>query len=110
MQLAFPIKKVVEGEYVVFNFEAQGESIKKINDKLRLEQEELLRYLITKARPQKISKKGKAQEVAEEVRETKKEKPKVKVKTVTAKAKPVKAVKSTKTTKTKKETKKGKKK
>ena len=46
--LAYPIVKQTEGEYFVFNFEAEGEAVKKISEALRLEQEAILRYLIIK--------------------------------------------------------------
>ena len=46
--LAYPIAKQTEGEYLVFNFEAEGRAISEIDQKLRLEQENVLRYLIVK--------------------------------------------------------------
>ena len=56
-QLAYPIKKQTEAEYFLFNFEAPGESVRTISESLRLEQEAVLRYLITKIKERK-SKKG----------------------------------------------------
>lgn len=47
--LAHQISKQNEGEYFVFNFEAPTDAVAKISDKLRLEQEALLRYLIIKS-------------------------------------------------------------
>ena len=49
-KLAYPIKRKTEGEYFVINFEANGDFIKPISDKLRLEQEDLLRYLIIRTK------------------------------------------------------------
>lgn len=48
-QLAYSIKRNTEAEYYLFNFEAEGTIVKALNDKLRLEQEALLRYLIIKS-------------------------------------------------------------
>lgn len=44
--LAYPIKKQTEAEYFLFNFEAPGESILDITQGLRLEQEQVLRYMM----------------------------------------------------------------
>lgn len=46
--LAYPIAKQTEGEYLVFNFEAEPQVILEISSALRLEQEQVLRYLITR--------------------------------------------------------------
>lgn len=99
--LAHQISKQDEGEYFVFNFEAPGEAVGKISDKLRLEQEALLRYLIIKSqiRPGAESRASSAR-VAQS--------PKVTVKTVVApkkaqsRKKKEKAKTSPKTAKTKK--------
>jgi small subunit ribosomal protein S6 len=48
-QLAYKIKRNTEAEYVLLNFDAEGPAIKSLNDKLRLEQEAVLRYLIIKS-------------------------------------------------------------
>jgi len=61
--LAFPISKQQEGEYFLFNFEAPGEAIGKITQNLRLEQETILRYLITK-----VSKVPKGRKVIKEIK------------------------------------------
>ncbi len=60
--LAYPIKKNTDAHYFVLNFAAEAESIKPISDMLKLEQEELLRYMIVKRRekdlrirPKKVS-------------------------------------------------------
>lgn len=53
--LAYPIAKQTEGEYLVFNFEAEGAAISEIDQKLRLEQENVLRYLIVKQKETKVS-------------------------------------------------------
>ncbi len=70
-QLAYPIKKQTEAEYIVLNFEAEGSNLKSITDKLRLEQEDLLRYMVINAKAFKPSRrKGKG------AKETPKEEPK----------------------------------
>lgn len=51
--LAYPIAKQTEGEYIVFNFEANGEAIAQIAGRLKLSQETILRYLITKVHESK---------------------------------------------------------
>lgn len=99
-KLAYPISKQTDGEYYLFNFEAPTEAIRTINDKLRLEQEAILRYLIIKsqaagvARPMragevgkkavvtvktKVSKKEASKPKKEKVASAKKQKPKKKV-------------------------------
>ncbi|MBI2594229.1 30S ribosomal protein S6, partial [Candidatus Curtissbacteria bacterium] len=74
--LAYPIVKEDEGEYFVFNFEAPPDAVKKISDKLRLEREALLRYLIIKSQVGKREKRVRVQEPTPQP-------PKVTVKTVT---------------------------
>ncbi len=56
-QLAYPIKKQTEGDFTLLNFGVAGSNLKSIYDKLRLEQEDLLRYLLIKTRAIKVSKK-----------------------------------------------------
>ena len=51
--LAYPIAKQTEGEYTVFNFEADGGAIAQIAGRLKLAQEAILRYLITKVQESK---------------------------------------------------------
>lgn len=51
--LAYPIAGQTEGEYVVFNFDAEGAAIAQIAGKLKLAEDEVLRYLITKVRETK---------------------------------------------------------
>lgn len=46
--LAYPIAKQTEGEYLVFNFEAEPKVVFEISSALRLEREAILRYLITR--------------------------------------------------------------
>lgn len=60
-QLAYPIKKFTEGEYFVFNFEAEGEAIFGIDNTLRLEQEAILRHLIITVKAHRPSKKVRVQ-------------------------------------------------
>lgn len=80
--LAYPIKKQTEADYAVFNFNAAGNFIRDITDMLRLEQETLLRYLITVKKTRKLRKKLK--KVEEKIVEKKEEsKPKVTVVTKT---------------------------
>lgn len=50
--LAQLVLKQTEGEYVLFNFQAPGEAVRKIDNLLRLEQETILRYLITRTTTQ----------------------------------------------------------
>lgn len=77
-QLAYPIKKQTEAEYIVLNFEAEGANLKSITDKLRLEQEDLLRYMVVNAKAFKPSRR-KGKKVEEAVKVEKKEAPKVTV-------------------------------
>ena len=56
--LMFPISKQTEGEYMVFNFEAEGDKVAQINSKLHLEQETILRYLIVRQRVSKVKVSG----------------------------------------------------
>lgn len=77
-QLAYPIKKQTEAEYIVLNFEAEGSNLKSITDKLRLEQEDLLRYMVISAKVFKSSKR-KGKKAEEVVKVEKKETPKVTV-------------------------------
>lgn len=57
-QLAYAIKKQTDATYFLLNFEAEAEAIKPVWDKLRLEQEDLLRYLLLK-KENKKPRKGK---------------------------------------------------
>lgn len=77
-QLAYPIKKQTEAEYFVLNFEAQGSNLKSVTDKLRLEQEDLLRYMVISTKAFKPSKR-KGKKVEEVAKVEKKETPKVTV-------------------------------
>lgn len=105
--LAYPIAKQTEAEYFLFNFDAPGSAVLQISNKLRLEQETVLRYLLIKA---KVSKEAKVLRVTkEEEGETVKSKPKVIVTTKPSSVKVKTAVSSKKVKKTIKSTKKGKK-
>jgi len=95
--LSYPLAKQMEAEYTVFNFEAPPDSVKLIVDKLRLEQESILRYLITRAEGIKVSKRAKGAKVSEALQKEEGETPRVTVKTVTAKSR-TSAGKSTKAT------------
>lgn len=46
--LAYPIAKQTEGEYLLFNFEVEPAAVAGITSALRLEQEKILRYLLTR--------------------------------------------------------------
>ena len=77
-ELAYPIKKQKEADYFLFYFDGSGDGLKGIGDKIRLEQEAVLRYLVIKA---------KAKEIAQKQKKAKEEEgrsAKVTVKTVTS--------------------------
>ena len=78
-QLAYPVNKVTEAQYLSWTFDAAGDAVFQLNGRLRLEQEAILRYLITK-----VSKVSEVSKVKEQPPEEQKEKPKV---TVTTKVK-----------------------
>lgn len=70
-KLAYTIKKQTEAEFAVFNFEAEGSAVKPVWDKLRLEQEDLLRFMmlskpVKKPRRQHIKAEVKKVEVVQE--------------------------------------------
>lgn len=107
-QLAYSINKQKDAVYFVLNFELAGEAVKSIWDKLRLEQEDLLRYLLLKKETKKF--KGKKADKVLEVSKVShqiKEKPKVtvavkKASTVKSGMEESKSTKSTGSTKSKK--------
>lgn|SRR3989344_3428286 len=104
-QLAYAIKKQTDATYFLLNFEAEGEAIGPVWDKLRLEQEDLLRYLLIKKENKKPrARKGKRLVEKEQKVEVEKEKPKVTV-AVKKKTDESKVAKDKKATKVKKETK-----
>src|SRR3990167_7056147 len=70
-ELAYPIKKQKEADYFLFSFDAGGEEIKGICDKIRLEQEAVLRYLVIKAKAKEIAQKQKKIAQQEEERSAK---------------------------------------
>ena len=88
-ELAYPIKKQKEADYFLFSFDAEGEGIKGIGDKIRLEQESVLRYLVIVKKAKELAQKQK--QAAQQEEETK---TKVTVKTVTS-SKTVAKVKKT---------------
>lgn len=106
-QLAYPIKKQVDATYFTLDFEMESEGVKPVSDKLRLEQDDLLRHLLIRVE-KKVKKVKKAVEVKEQKEETQKEaseKPKVTVVTkakVSAKVEKKKVVKAKKATRGKK--------
>lgn len=89
--LAYPIAKQTEAEYLLYNFEAEGEAVGKIDSMLRLEREAILRYLIIKQKRRKEVRKVQesSKEIEEEVKGTKS----------TGSTKGAKGIKSTKSTK-----------
>lgn len=91
--LAYPIKKQTDANYYLLNFEASPDVLKSLTDKLRFEQDDLLRYLILKNVEKKSP--SRAKRVVKAV-EVVKEKPKV-----TVAVKKVSRVKSTKVKSTK---------
>ena len=100
-QSEYQIKKQADANYFVLNFDAPGDSVKSFSDKLRLEQEDLLRYLLLRKKDAKISPDRRIGQKVEE----QSAKPKVTVVTKkTAKVK--KGTKSTGSTKSKKSKKK----
>ncbi|KKQ76340.1 MAG: 30S ribosomal protein S6 [Parcubacteria group bacterium GW2011_GWC1_38_6] len=86
--LAYTIKKQTDANYYVLNFKAEGNVVKQLTDKLRLEQEDLLRYLLLKNVEKKAS--SKKRKVVEVEEKEQKAKPKV-----TVAVRKVSAVKST---------------
>lgn len=78
--LAYKIAKQAEGEYFLFNFDADPAEILGLDRKLRLEQEAVLRHLLIKTKPAKAKKASKAKEVKVESQSEKKEEPKVEIK------------------------------
>lgn len=54
--LTFTIAKQSEGEYFVFNFDADRTQIAVLNQKLRVEQELILRYLLVREQKVRLSK------------------------------------------------------
>jgi len=83
--LSYQISKQSQGEYVVINFEGEATSVKGAIDLLRLERDNILRYLLTKL--------AKGFSVGEKEIEKPKAKAKVTVKTVVAKASKLKVEK-----------------
>ncbi len=85
-QLAYPIKKQTEADYFLLEFEAEGTNLKGITDKLRLEQEDLLRYMMLAKKEAKPSKKK-----GKKVETSQKEEPKRETAKVTVVTKKVEA-------------------
>lgn len=107
--LAYPIAKQTEAEYFLYNFEADSQALKSLSDKIRLEQEAILRHLLIKAaKPRKASKRRNVETAAVEEEKIAEIKPKVTVTTKSSRAKEVTKDASKKAKKTVKSTKKGK--
>lgn len=60
-QLAYPIKKISEAEYFLWTFEAPGSAILPLDTKMRLEQDLVLRHLLTVFDPKKAARLPKVQ-------------------------------------------------
>lgn len=88
--LAYAIKKQTEAEFIVLNFNVEGAAISDLTDILRLEQENMLRYLLTTQKRKKAQKKKFAAKKDEVV--VKEEKAKAKVTVVTTNVKKVAGV------------------
>jgi small subunit ribosomal protein S6 len=98
--LAYQIAKHNEGEYVVINFDANGEAIQSVSKRLRLEQEAILRYLIIKAKASKGLPLLEIKDTGEKLIKTSK----VTVKTVSSREKSLKVKAQSKTGKVKPKT------
>lgn len=64
-RLAYPIKKFLDGVYVLVNYEADGSQIAPLERAMRLS-EEVIRYLTIKQKPVKAAKVEATEEVAAE--------------------------------------------
>lgn len=87
--LAYAIAKQTEGEYFLYNFEAEGKNLKALSDKLRLEQEGILRHLLIKVAKVSQAKRHKGNKSATKVEVEEKKEEEVKAKptvTVTTRA------------------------
>jgi len=82
-RLAYPIKKVAQGYYLLFEFDLDGQNLKKLNDELKLEPK-VLRHLVTRKEISAPSFVDKTKELLEtkpaELKEEKKAEEKKKVK------------------------------
>ncbi len=97
--LAYKIAKQTEGEYFLFNFDADPSEILGLDRKIRLEQEAVLRHLLIKTKTIKVSKARKVlkAEVKPVVKEPEAEKTGVKIKPkVTVTTKVTSAIKQSK--------------
>jgi len=56
-KLGYPIRKILDADYFVLDFEAEGKVVLPVLSRLRLEQEDLLRYMLIKKKLFKPSKK-----------------------------------------------------
>lgn len=57
--LAYPVKKQTEAQYFLLSFEAPPEAVAVISESLKLEQEQILRYLLIKVKERKGKKAAK---------------------------------------------------
>lgn len=67
-KLGYPIRKLTDADYFLLDFETEGKVVLPVLSRLRLEQEDLLRYMLVKKKTFKPSKKkhGKLEVKAEE--------------------------------------------
>ena len=56
--LAYPIRKNLEAEYLLFSFSADGEAPKILSDILKVQREEVLRFLVVRTKEVKIRKRA----------------------------------------------------
>lgn len=60
--LAYPIRKNLEAEFVLFTFAADGEAPKILSDILKVQREEVLRFLVVKTKEARIKKRKPSKE------------------------------------------------
>lgn len=76
--LAYPIRKLMEAQYFLLSFEAPPEAVAAISESLKLEQEQILRYLLTRVKERKGKRADKKVRLAQQVQKVENvEKPKV---------------------------------
>ncbi len=66
-QLAYPISKLTEADYLLYHFEAETQAIAELVSRISLEQEVILRHLLTVYNP-KVEKKAKVSTDKQEVK------------------------------------------
>lgn len=76
--LAYPIRKNLEAEFVLFTFSANGEAPKILADILKVQREEVLRFLVVKTKEARVKKR----KLSKEEEKVEVAVPKVTVKTI----------------------------